>query len=308
VPGYFHPLVHSLRQRVARFYVAGPEVEDALDVGRAWNAGPVTICAWNKDNDFPEENARRCVAGIDALRAAQLDGRVAFKPRDLGFSHDLVGHVLDHARTCGVPLHFDSMGPEAVAPTLALINGLHRRGDELGTTLPARWRRSAGDATRAINLGLSVRVVKGQWADPDEPFLDVRSNFLALIDRLAGRARHVAVATHDPLLARAALEKLRDRNTPCELELLLGLPMRGVLPCAEAFGVPVRLYVPYGYAWLPYSLQQVRRRPRVALWILRDVLLRRRAGDVALRSSRNRAPATRFAASSARQPSPPDCG
>ena len=63
-----------------------------------------------------------------------------------------------------------------------------------------------------------------------------------MIDRLAGRAPLVAVATHDPCLARAAR-------------------------------VPARIYVPYGAAWVPYCLSQVRQNPRLLWWALRDATL-----------------------------------
>jgi proline dehydrogenase len=96
--------------------------------------------------------------------------------------------------------------------------------------------------------------------------------YLNVIDRLAGRARFVAVATHDPKLARAALERLRQAGTPCSVELLYGLPMKPALQVAGELDVPVRVYVPFGHGWLPYSLTQARRNPRVFWWILRDFI------------------------------------
>ena len=117
-----------------------------------------------------------------------------------------------------------------------------------------------------------MRVVKGQWADPDPPEVDLREGFLRVIDRLAGRASQVRVATHDPPLAHTALSLLRVAGTPCELELLFGLPARQVIQEADVAGVPVRCYVPYGQAWLPYSISQARRNPRILWWMFRDAL------------------------------------
>jgi proline dehydrogenase len=91
-----------------------------------------------------------------------------------------------------------------------------------------------------VDLGINVRVVKGQWVDPEEPGMDPRAGFLAIIDRLAVRSSHVAVATHDLPLAQEALQRLRAANTSCELQLIFGLPTRQLVQQACAAGVPVR--------------------------------------------------------------------
>jgi proline dehydrogenase len=96
---------------------------------------------------------------------------------------------------------------------------------------------------------------------------------MAIVDRLAGRASHVAVATHDAPLAREALRRLRRAGTSAELELLLGLPIRRAAAAARAAGVGIRCYVPYGQPALPYRLRATRQNPRIAWWLARDLLL-----------------------------------
>src|SRR5207247_3807890 len=126
---------------------------------------------------------------------------------------------------------------------------LLRAGVYFGTTLPGRWKRSAADALWAAESGLTVRVVKGQWADPSNPAQDLRAGFLEVIDQLAGRAPHVAVATHDVPLAAEAIARLRSAGTSCEMELLHGLPMKASLRLARKLAVNLRVYVPYGKAY-----------------------------------------------------------
>src|SRR5439155_1733439 len=158
-------------------------------------------------------------------------------------------------------------GPE-LADALRVCRALAGRGDAATIC----WCRSLSDVDQAVALGVRVRVVKGQWPDPAGSDPDVQRNFLAIVESLAGRASRVGVATHDPQLARAALAHLCATGTACELELLYGLPARTPLEIARAAGVPVRFYVPYGHAWLPYGLSQVRRHPRVLWWTMRDWL------------------------------------
>jgi proline dehydrogenase len=67
-----------------------------------------------------------------------------------------------------------------------------------------------------------------------------------------------------------AICKLQSAGTPCELELLFGLPSRAVLKTAFELAVPVRYYLPYGHAWLPYALRQAWHNPRIIWWLVRD--------------------------------------
>ena len=259
----------------ARRYVAGPELSDAVRVARALAGTAIgtTICRWDGDGEPPRLVADSYKDALAGLEGMGLDCYLSIKAPSLGFSVNLMDELLEVARPAGVGIHFDSLAPESAEPTWELTTATAARYPSTGCTLPARWRRSLSDADRAVDLGLRVRVVKGQWGDPAANGLDVRASYLAVIDRLAGRASGVAVATHDAPLAREAVDRLRAAGTPCELELLFGLPAGEPLRVARASGVGVRFYVPYGHAWLPYCLSQVRRRPRLLWWTMRDWLL-----------------------------------
>lgn len=262
----------SLVRRAARAYVAGPKLADALQAcsGYSRRGFASTMCFWNGPDERPREVARAYLGSLDALARESMDCHLSIKAPALGFDRELLSEILQRAGQSGILVHFDSLGPESADRTFSLIAGLLPRYPRLGCTLPGRWRRTLGDAERAADLGLSVRVVKGQWQDQDGRGVDPRAGFLAVIDRLAGRARHVGVATHDVPLARAALERLRAAGTACELELLFGLPHRRP---AGAAGVGARIYVPYGEGCLPYHLGQTRENPRMLWWFLRDLAL-----------------------------------
>ena len=141
-----------------------------------------------------------------------------------------------------------------------------------GFALPARWRRSLADAAAFRDTSARIRVVKGEWADPAGDEADVTANYLRLVASLAGRARPVAVATHDPDLAERALTLLLAADTPCEIEQLRGLPSRRTTAVARRLGVPVRVYVPFGPGWWPYALDKALARPYLPAWMIRDRL------------------------------------
>lgn len=264
----------ALSKHACKAYIAGPELVDAMRTcRRLFGLGfSGTICFWNIETDSPREIADAYISALSVLATEKLDCYLSLKLPPLNYDFALLNEVLLQARQGNTLVHFDSLGYETADRTFSLIAHAARAYPHLGCTLPGRWLRSVSDADIAVALGLHIRVVKGQWTDSQHPEIDPRQGFLNVIGRLEGRARSVAIATHDQELARSALERLRRAGTPCSLELLYGLPMKPTLRVAAELEVPVRVYVPFGHGWLPYSLTQARRNPRVFWWVLQDLI------------------------------------
>jgi proline dehydrogenase len=218
----------------------------------------------------PRDAANVHLDVFDRLEPHSWDGSVSVKLSALRFDVALFEGLAQAAARTGRRLHLDSLAPELAEPTWSLLERTDHRS-AIGTTLPGRWRRSPADAARAADLGVAVRVVKGQW--PDSAWRgDVASGFLAVVEQLAGADIPISIATHDPPLAEEALGRLVEAGTPCELELFYGLPFARPARVARALGVPIRVYTPFGDAGTPYRAADVARRPRVAWWLAQDLL------------------------------------
>jgi proline dehydrogenase len=266
--------VEPLRRRRVSAYVAGPGVDDALEVGRRLAAGGLPcVVGYTAPAAEPARSvADTHLAAFERLAAEGLDGEVSVKLSALRFDSGLLAELSAAAARAGRALHVDALGPETVDDTWALLERLEDR-DPVGTTLPGRWRRSVDDARRAVELGLRVRVVKGQWSDTAEPDVDPADGMLRVVDRLRDSTRRVAVATHDVPLLAEALSRLRAAEVPCAVELFLGLPFAAPLRLACRLGVPVRVYVPYGAGGAPYGAAALTRNPAATWWLLQDVIL-----------------------------------
>jgi CelD/BcsL family acetyltransferase involved in cellulose biosynthesis len=249
--------------RAGRAHVAGPNLEDALAAARdlAAEGNGIALAYWDAPDDTPLRVESISLQALEALADYGLDGYLSIKPAAFGFARPRIEALLDRADGLGLVVHFDSTGPDEAEPSWQLLEELARPG--LGCTLPTRWGRSLPDAKRALELGLRVRIVKGQWPDPDYWARDEGERFLDIADAVAG-ARYVAVATHDRALAAAAIERLGESRV--EHELMLGLPRRG------RDLAPTRVYVPYGHPSLPYAPGRARSAPRVAGWVARDLV------------------------------------
>ena len=265
-----------IMQRAAHAYVGGESLNDALVVGRriAAEGMPNTLSYWNSINAGARQVADEYLASIEQLAGSGLEGYISIKPPALRFDCALAVELAEQAQTHGIRLHCDSHGPEVADATNAMLQAMLQRlsPENLSTTIPGRWSRSLCDAQWAVDRGITVRVVKGEWPDPADPNRDTGAGFLEVIDRLAGRARHVAVASHNVPLAAEAIARLRAAGTSCELELLFSLPLRQSLAWADAHDVAVRIYIPYGPGYIPHAINQLRRKPRIAWWIIKDLL------------------------------------
>ncbi|MEA3008924.1 MAG: proline dehydrogenase [Sphingomonadales bacterium] len=251
------PGARAAARRCARLERAG--FESTVGYFQARDARPEAIVAGNL------EVARRLAArGVGACLAVKAPP-LAFDPGSL----EAIARAADGA---GLTLMFDAHAPKDADETLAAVSSLLRDFPGTGFALPARWLRSRGDAATFRDSSARIRLIKGEWADPEWRGMDVEASYLALAARLAGRRAPVGVATHDPALAKRALALLLDAGTPCELEQLRGLPARRTTAVARRLGVPVRIYVPFGPGWWPYALDKALARPYLLSWMIRDRL------------------------------------
>jgi proline dehydrogenase len=263
-------------QRLARDRVGGETIDDAMYVAAnlATQRMASTLGFW----DTAEYSGRQVmdiyVSVVERVARSGLDGSVSIKPPAIRFDSQWAAELAAAAASAQVRLHCDSHAHDTVEASQGIEQAMLRAlpSGSLGTTLPGRWSRSLSDADRALDLGLGVRVVKGQWPDPREPRRDLREGFLAVIDRLAGRARHVGVATHDVPLAAEAVSRLRAAGTPCELELLFGRPQALALRWADENAVAVRAYVPFGKGYIPSAVGILARNPRLAVRMMSSFL------------------------------------
>lgn len=261
---------------LARSHVVGPSVDDAIRVGQreAAAGAAVTLGPWTARGEAPAEVVATYRRAVAAIAEAQLRSTVSIKLPDIGFDEHLLTQLLAEASTARVPVHLDSLRPDTADRTLELLPAIVAIEPDVGVTLPGRWTRSVEDAQRVVDAGVrSVRVVKGQWADPEHPKRNPVTGVLEVVDRLLGKGAVVGVATHDPRLALAAVERLVGAGTACRSEQLYGLPR---LDLHHRFGIGLLVYVPYGAAYLPYALSQTLRRPRMLGVVARD-LIRSRA-------------------------------
>jgi len=269
------PWFYKFVAKASRRYVAGLNLSDVIKTERIIRKKGyrTSLAYWNADTDTPEQVAMEYRREIDWLAEASKEGYLSIKAPAFQFDSSLCHELMLYANQKGIGIHFDSLSYEDADKTFALIEDeCSANAVGIGCSLPGRWSRSKEDARFAIDHDIIVRVVKGQWPDPVAPDLDPTEGFLGIVRKLSGKAPLVRIATHDPELARESIDILRSNGTACELELLYGLPVTQILPLIAETGVKTRMYIPYGHAWVPYSIDQVRKKPKMLGWLIRDAV------------------------------------
>jgi proline dehydrogenase len=263
-----------LISRMTASHLAGPGPEDAARVGKeaaalGWAS---TLGYWDKPNSTPAEAAEIYRRALALVAEAGHPCYLSIKVTAFAFDQGILMDLLERGREKNIRVHIDAMDPEYAQRTFGMIERALATHRNLGCTLPSRWRRSVDDARRVIEYGIPVRVVKGQWGDPDAPGRNARTGYIEVIEGLTKGAALVAVATHERQLGSQAMELLTQAGTACEMEQLSSLPQNCV-SAAKALGVPFRVYIPFGFPSLPYDIWQMRTRPQIIGWVLRDALL-----------------------------------
>ncbi len=294
-----------LGRRVARRFVAGETLDEALEVARRlqhqgfW----VTLAHLGEWVTHPED-ARKAAQAIEELVVAvareDLPAYVSVKLSHLGvhLSRKLAGELLQgllaRAAEHGVFLRIDMEESELVDVTLDLHRAMWSQGHtHLGLVIQAYLYRSEGDLRRLLDDGVPVRLVKGAYREPPEVAFprkgDVNANFDRLTRLLLERAARpdaprargqgrfpplVALATHDEdriAYARECMQRLQLPRDAVEFQMLYGI-RRDLQERLRGEGYAVRVYVPYGQEWYPYFMRRLAERPANLFFFLRHLV------------------------------------
>lgn len=276
---------------LARRFIAGKTADDAIAAARTLHVrGFSSILDLLGEHVRQEEDAKTAARSyevlVERLAADGLDAMIALKPTHLGlelgesFCLGLLETVTGHAVLRGIRVGIDMEGSSTTDAALAIYRRLNGKfPGSVQIALQARLKRSAADLSDLLAEGASVRLVKGAYKEPatiaHTRMNEIRASFLRLLDRLLREGRDTAIATHDAVLIQAAIDLARRLNPPAggfEFQMLLGIrPDLQQRLLAE--GYRVRIYVPFGAEWLPYTLRRVRERPWY-LWLAFRSILR----------------------------------
>lgn len=271
----------------AKRFIAGENRETALkNIKSLYDQGflcTVDVLGESVHNEAQAVEAKNeylaLLKGIETFHKP-VDISVKVSALGMDISYDLcktnVESLID--AVCHHTVRFDMEGSDLTERTLQLGLELQKIHPNLGIVLQAYLHRTDGDVQAAIQQGASTRLCKGAYKEPEsiayQSMDEIRDNFLKQAYRLLKEGRQTAIATHDEYLLNTLSEYIERENIPRDsffFELLYGV-RRDLQHALLKKGYRVRIYVPYGKAWLPYTLRRLGERKENIIFVVKNLI------------------------------------
>lgn len=269
-------------------YIAGETLDDAV----------ATILRLNQQNimatlDLLGENITKKEEAthykemwfkiLDTIENRRLNSNISIKLTQLGlkldktFCFENVREIVQYANKYKNFVRIDMEDSTCTDDTLDILYHVRKEFTNVGIVLQAYLKRSETDIRELAKQGINVRICKGIYNEsPEIAYKDreaIRRNYLKLLDIMIDHKAYVGIATHDRFLIEKAVERIQSEKIPAtgyEFQMLLGVGDEYRAELVRS-GHPLRVYVPFGQDWFPYSLRRMKENPQVAGYIIKNI-------------------------------------
>jgi len=275
--------------KVAKRYVAGEEVADAVNAIRTLNeeGAMATVDVLGEEVSEPakaEAAVQQYLGLLETIDAESLDANVSIKPTMLGLKIDEemcqenIATIVRRAVELDNFVRVDMEDHTCTDATLHIYRHLLAEYGHVGTVLQAYLHRTASDIGDLLPVSPNIRLCKGIYREPRaiawKQYETVRANFIHTMDKLLSGGAYIGIATHDTHLVwagMASVDRLGLAPESYEFQMLLGVDpeLRKII---LGRGHRLRVYVPFGRDWYPYSIRRLRENPTVAHHVTRSML------------------------------------
>lgn len=272
----------------AKRYIAGEERKDAIRVVRHLNSQGILATIDNlgehvKEPSHAEDAVREYLGLLDDIMDGGVNSSVSLKLTHFGLDiSDEIAEgnlrvIIKKASELNNFVTFDMEGSRYSQRTIDTFLRLHEKYTNIGIAIQSYLYRSQMDVRLLIEKGASVRLVKGAYKEPAQIAFpkkrDVDKNFEELMKSLLLKGNYPAIATHDERLINEAIRFADENGIPkerFEFQMLLGIKRKLQKRLADS-GYKVRVYIPYGADWLPYTLRRLSERKENLFFVIKNL-------------------------------------
>ncbi|HYO53282.1 proline dehydrogenase family protein [Archangium sp.] len=282
--------VPALR-RIARRFIAGETLEEALCAVKELNARGLTVSFDHlneavRHEDETRDEVREYLRLLARIDQVGVRGNVSLKLTQCGLLLDRelalrnAREVVAEAKRRDSFVRVDMEQSEVTQATLEVVRALHREFGQphVGAVLQSYLYRTEADARALCAEGIRIRLCKGAYLEgPEVAFQekkDVDDNFVRVMRLLLDSGLYHGIATHDERMIQETLAYARNKGLPrgaFEFQMLYGI-RRDLQERLAGEGHPVRVYVPYGRYWYPYFMRRLAERPANVWFVMKNLM------------------------------------
>ncbi len=276
---------------LARRFVAGETLESAFPAVEALLDNDLFV-TMDLLGEYVENREQALSFAEDYVTLIQqLSKKRRGRDANISIKLSMIGQVIDHdfcvanlrhlltvAQQTHTFVRLDMEGSDLTQSTLDIFESVYPDfPDHVGVVLQAYLFRTEKDIDRMCELKARVRLCKGAYSEPahvaHQDMDSIREKYRQYMKMLLLHARYPGIATHDDDLINATrnfvTEAAIDPND-FEFQMLYGLRSE-TQRALVAEGYNMRVYVPYGTAWVPYFSRRLRERKENVGFVLKHL-------------------------------------
>jgi len=278
-------ITERLFYRIARRWIAGYTLQDAMDAAR--NANERNIHAilnrlgeHTPDRKLIQQYVEEYMKLLETIQSENLQATISVKPSQIGLAAEISLYkgnllkIIARAEEEGRFVWIDMENSPYTESTVEIYRELLGTHKDLGLCLQANMKRTERDLRDLLPRGGKIRLVKGAYPENGQIAFKRRSelnaNYLRLMHILFEQNGFFAIGTHDEKMITEAKKLSRDQKTDFEFQLLKGI-RDDLKSSLLANGFSVSEYIPYGPEWYNYSKRRMRERKRNILLLIRSI-------------------------------------
>ncbi|MEJ2195765.1 MAG: proline dehydrogenase family protein [Ignavibacteriaceae bacterium] len=272
----------------SRKYIAGKTLQSAVDLVKELNSKGIyaTLDLLGESvNNKEEANAafNKTMKIFDALLENNLKANLSIKPTQLGLSFDKelayknILKLVKRAHDINNFVRIDMEDSPYTDDTIEIYKKIFQEYDNVGIVLQSYLKRTYNDCMILNKLGTDYRLCKGIYIEPSSiAFKDrrtIRDNYVKVLESMLKNGNYVGIATHDDYLIEEAYRLINEYKVPkakYEFQMLLGVRV-DLRDKILKDGHKLRIYVPFGEDWYPYSIRRLKENPQIAGYIFKNI-------------------------------------
>ena len=269
-------------------YIAGETIESAVKLVKEFNSKDIyatmDVLGESVKNEEEAVNAfNNAMKVFDAIVDNNLKANLSVKPTQLGLeineelAYEHILKLVKRANEIDNFVRIDMEDSPYTDTTIDIYKKVFENYNNVGIVLQAYLKRTYNDTVLLNKLGTDYRLCKGIYIEPASIAYKsketVRDNYVKVLETMLKNGNYVGIATHDEYLINEAyrlIEELKIPKDKFEFQMLLGV-REDLRDKINNDGFKIRIYVPFGKDWYPYSIRRLKENPKIAWHILKNI-------------------------------------